>query len=60
MKSQGLPTYVIAIIIIALVVLAFFLLYAFGVVGKGTHLWQNLTNVSNKTLGQAQEASEGI
>ncbi len=56
MRSQGLPTYVIAIIIIALVVLAFFLLYTFGVFGKSTHLWENLTNISNKSLEQAQQS----
>ena len=58
MKSQGLPMYVIAIIIIGLIVLAVFLLYSFGVFGHGKSLlniWQNYGK--QKATNASQEAS---
>ncbi len=55
MKSQSLPMYAIAVIIIGLIVLAVFLLYSFGVFSD-TH------NIFTKWFGygtsKSQEASQ--
>ena len=55
MRSQGLPTYVIAIIVIGLIVLAVFLLYSFGVFGHGKSLLNIWANYGNQTASNASQ-----
>ena len=56
-KAQGLPIYVIVIIIIGLIALTVLLLYAFGVIGKGISLSDLFFNLGgNITENASQEA----
>ena len=55
MRSQGIPTYVIAIIVIGLIVLAVFLLYSFGVFGHGKNLLNIWGSYGNKTAYNASQ-----
>ena len=58
MKSQGLPMYVIAIIVIGLIVLVVFLLYSFGVWGHGKGLLNTWTKYGNQTAVNASKKAQ--
>ena len=58
-KAQGLPIYVIAILIIGLIALVLVLLYLFGVFGKGADISQMFFWLGgNITENASAEAAE--
>lgn len=57
-KAQGLPIYVIAILIIGLIALVLVLLYLFGVFGKGADISQIFFGIGgNITKNTTDEAA---
>ena len=57
MKSQSLPMYAIVVIIIGLVVLAVFVLYAFGIFGSTKGLFSQWFSFGSSKSSAAQSAA---